>query len=176
MNRRTTLYGLGIAAALSFLFVFVFSELKNGTPPLRADVLSEADAFAPPTVNFLTNYQEARRRASDENKPTLLFFMSDQCQYSRAMLADAFSDPEVEKLAQQFICVEIDMNDPRNEELCDSFNIVVSPTVQFTTSYGDPLQRLPNRQSGEQLADQMQEALNSVAWCARRMEGSLIRR
>ena len=74
------------------------------------------------------------------------------------------TEKKAEKLAKEFVCVQIDMNEEKNGAICDAYNVAVSPTVQFVTAQGAPLQRLASVQSGERLAAQMQIALTSVAW------------
>ena len=80
------------------------------------------------------------------------------------MLAHAFVDPDVERFSKSFVCLEIDVNEPSNDRICDAFGVVATPTVQFVTSYGVPLQRVTKLQSGADLLGQMQIALTSIAW------------
>ena len=83
---------------------------------------------------------------------------------------------KVENLTKQFVCVQIEVNDPKNEELCDQFDVVSTPTVQFIAVNGDPLQRVTSEQSGAELAAQMQAALTSIAWRAARAESKVMLR
>ena len=165
MFKKTTFYTIGVAAFLAFLAASFWGTFFSASRPLRADALVEVDE-SPEGVVFLSNYDLAARRAAKENKPLLLFFMADDCQYSRRMLDVAFKDGEVERLSKEFVCVEIDMNDDDNDGVCRAFNVVASPTVQFISTYGAPLQRVSGAQSGERLGSQMQAALASVAWRA----------
>ncbi len=169
MLRKLAFYGLSVATIVAFAWLTQKNESKFPGASLRADVVAEAD-LARENVVFLTDYDLAVDKAEKENKPAMLFFMSKTCRHSLNMLEGAFLNPKVEILAKQFACVQIDMNDPKNEELCDKFNVVSSPTVQFLSSDGSPLQRVAAEQTGEQLATQMQAALTSVAWQTARAE------
>ena len=170
MLRKLAFYGLSVATVVAFVCLAQKNESKFPNASLRADVAAEAD-LAQENVSFLTDYDLAVGKAEKENKPAMLFFMSKTCKHSANMLNGAFANPQVEKLAKQFVCVQIDMNDPNNDEVCDEFDVVASPTVQFVSSDGVPLQRVAAEQTGEQLATQMQAALTSVAWRASRAEG-----
>ncbi len=163
MVRKITFYALCAAGLIAVACLARWDDVKFPSETLRADVATDLDD-GNSCVTFLTDYEEATERAIRERKPSLLFFMAKDCKFSSAMLNDAFTDPKVEKLARQFVCVEIDVADSRNEELCDEYNVDASPTVQFLTAEGTPLQRLTSVQTGEKLAEQMQAALTSVAW------------
>lgn len=163
MLRKLLFYCLSVAILATFACLARQGELKMPSDALRADVAAEPDA-ASESVAFLTDYDEAAEKAARDNKPILLFFMTKNCKFSAAMLRNAFADVQVEKLAKEFVCVQIDMNEEKNGAICDAYNVAVSPTVQFVTAQGAPLQRLASVQSGERLAAQMQIALTSVAW------------
>lgn len=163
LKSKSTLYSMGIVAFL-FLGCFSFLGERNLTSePLKANVPTDVEA-SNERVAFLSDYDEALALARRENKPALVFFMADGCKYSLQMLRTAFVDPDVERLSKSFVCVEIDVNDPKSDALCDSFGVVATPTVQFITSYGAPLQRVTRLQTGDELFGQMQMALTSMAW------------
>ncbi len=169
MLRKLAFFGLSVATIVAFVCIAQKNESKYLSASLRADVAAETD-LAQENVVFLTDYELAVGKAEKENKPALLFFMSKTCKHSVNMLNGAFASSRVEKLAKQFVCVQIDMNDPKNDDICDEFDVVASPTVQFVSASGVPLQRVAAEQTGEQLATQMQAALTSVAWHASRAE------
>lgn len=152
-----------LAACLFFGCFSLLGERDLTHESLRADTTSGAEESTG-RVAFLTNYDEALALARRENKPLLLFFMANRCRYSRQMERNAFVDPEVERMAESFVCIEIDVNAPENERVCAAFGVDATPTVQFVTAYGAPLQRVTRLQSGDELCAQMQIALTSVAW------------
>ena len=169
MLRKKTFYGLGLAVFLVLVCLACWEDLKFPNDSLRADVAPEVES-KPEGVAFFSDYEEGIKKASREDKPALLFFMAKNCEFSREMMEDAFVDPQVERLSREFVCIQIDMNDPQNDEICDSFDVSASPTVLFATSEGSPLQRLASVQSGERLVEQMKAALTSVAWRAAHLE------
>lgn len=163
MNKKTIFSAAGLAVFLFFGCFSLFGGRNLTNEPLRANPPTSAEE-ANGRVEFFTDYDEALAIARRENKPALLFFMSEDCKYSRRMLHGAFVDPDVERLSRSFVCVEIDVNNPESDRICDVFDVDATPTVQFVTSYGVALQRVTRLQSGEELCDQMQIALTSVAW------------
>lgn len=175
MIRKITFYGLSAVVFATFLYLSGWGEFKFPGDALRADAVEETDVQYE-KVAFITDYDEALSKAARENKPAMLFFMANNCRFSEEMLAEAFVDPDVERLAQDFVCVELDVNAPENREICEQYNVIGSPTIQFITSRGDLLQRLASAQSGQRLADQMQAALSSAAWRAARAENSALLR
>ncbi len=176
MNKKTIMSAAGLAVFLFFGCFSLWGERNLTNEPLRANPPTTAEETNGRVV-FLTDYDEALAVARRENKPALLFFMSEDCKYSRRMLLGAFVDPDVERLSRSFVCVEIDVNDPESDRVCDVFDVDATPTVQFVTSYGVALQRVTRLQTGEELCDQMRIALTSVAWrSARTAEDELARR
>ncbi len=170
MFKKIAMYGSSVALLAAFAFLAGWDDSKSSpVTALRADVAPEPDVQRT-EVAFLTDYEAAKRQAARENKPALIFFMSKSCRFSANMREGAFLDPGVEELAKDFICVQVDVNDPVNDDICDEYNVDVSPTIQFVTARGELLQRLTSEQDGEALADQMRAALTSVAWRAARAE------
>ena len=176
MFKKTTFYKLGVAAVLIFGSVAFWGERRSSLDSTRANAAVETEVQTD-RVEFLSDYDEAMRVAAAESKPALIFFMTKYCKHSQYMLRTSFTDPEVERLAREFVCVELDMDDPKNEEVCDAFDVVSSPTALFLSSYGVTLQRASKAQSGESLRKQMQSALTTVAWRAAHLgEDAAIRR
>ena len=175
MNKKTIFSAAWIAAFLFFGCFSLLGERNLTNEPLRANPPSSVEDINERVV-FLTDYDEALATARRENKPALIFFMSEDCKYSRQMLRNAFVDPDVERLSRSFVCVEIDVNDPESDRVCDVFDVAATPTVQFVTSYGVVLQRVTRLQTGEELCDQMQIALTSAAWRSAHTADDLARR
>ena len=111
-------------------------------------------------IRFHYDYRKARQAAREENKPLMLFFSSPNCVYSGRMLSDTFSDNEVKRLAERFICVQIDSSGM--PELCKEFGIKGFPTIQFMSPHGVLLKRVAGKQSPDQLVSQMDAAIQSI--------------
>lgn len=158
-----------LAAVAAVVGLSRWREPKPTSDSLVANVADERE-LERDRVEFVVDFNEAMRRAETENKPVLLFFMAQNCPYSRAMLEGAFRDKEIARLSRKFVCVQIDVNDANGEKICDEFGVNASPTIQFTTSRGVLLQRLTRNQPTELLERQMEAALTSIAWRAAQLE------
>lgn len=167
--KTTATWVATLAAVAGVVAASRWREPRFSSDSLVANVATDLDVERA-TVEFSTDFDEAMRRAENENKPVLLFFTAQNCPHSQAMLDGAFSDEAVARLSRKFVCVEIDVNDEAGEKICEEFNVNASPTVQFATSRGVLLQRLTRNQPAALLERQMEAALTSVAWRAARIE------
>ena len=167
MLRKKTICFLGLCAAFLVAAASLRGEMKFPSDASRADGAA-ADELAPSRVEFSTNYEEAVARAKREGKPAMIFFMAENCPFSRAMLEGAFADPEIAQLSNKFVCVAVDVNDADADDICADFDVAATPTVQFTTAGGVRLSRLARTQTVEDLAGEMRDVLDKIAWRAPR--------
>jgi thiol:disulfide interchange protein len=130
-----------------------------GTP--MAVVRPEGTATPPAAIGFVKGFEAGARLASSTHKPLLLFFTAEWCHYCHQMAADAFVNADVCRLADRFVCVEIDADS--EPEVCSHFNVQGYPTVLFVSPAGTPLNRLVGQKPSRQLLSAMQSALQNVA-------------
>ena len=100
--------------------------------------------------------------AERENKPMLLFFTAQWCQYCHQMAGEAFTDPQVVNLSEKFVCVLVDA-DSAAESLPSSSTLRQYPTVQFVSPQGMALNRIEGKRPGHQVMMAMQAALQTAA-------------
>ena len=136
----------GCSDACSSLGFLPPARTENHPPPEQAGY-----------VDFVRSFPEALIEASQTGKPLLVFFSTPECIYCQQMQQEAFCDRQVIRLAEEFICVQIEAGDA--PELCENYHIEAFPTVQFIASNGAQLQRLLGKKKPETLASQMQVAL-----------------
>ncbi len=104
-------------------------------------------------VAFLSNYQQAYQQANQSKRPLLVFFTFERCGYCQQMKAEAFTDGAVAALAEQFVCVEVDLD--REPAVCNAFRIDAYPTVQFLAPDGASLRRLTGKKAANELVVEM---------------------
>jgi thiol:disulfide interchange protein len=121
-------------------------------------------------IRFINGYHRGLELAREQQLPALVFFTAEWCTYCRQMEADAFTQDSVVELSKQFVCVLVDAD--CEPGVCRDFRIQGYPTIQFLSSRGVPLNRVTGKQPGQQLAMQMQAALQAVA----RRDGDAVRR
>lgn len=116
------------------------------------------------SIDFSDNYQESQKLATKENKPLFLFFMEPNCIFSQKMSKETFSNNKIIALSKSFVCVQIDMSLASSDHLCQQYHVKGSPTIQFVSAQGRPLQQITQSQTPEKLEQQMEMVLHSIAW------------
>lgn len=152
---------LPLIAGLIFLFgLFSFRAAPDSRLP-ASPPKSNDPALA---VQFKTDLATGLSAASDGQKPVLLFFAAENCPFSRKMLDETFADPEIRRLSQAFVCVQIDPDTDNLGPLGKDYRVPGTPTVQFLSSEGGDLLQTARFQSAPELKNQMEKVLHSVAW------------
>lgn len=125
-------------------------------------------ALSAKSVDWKTNYAEARQEAAEEGKTMVLFFTgSDWCPWCIKINKEILSKPEfADKVADRFVFVEIDKpmktklpeaQQKQNQELIQQYKIKAFPTVLIVTDQGKVIAE-PRYTGGEtpaQYADQL---------------------
>lgn len=163
-DHRKLLIGLLIGAIGLFVFGSLWVEHPRSRSGAGEDRAEHVVARPTPTVLFGSDYNAGLEEAANRKRPVLLFFMAPDCPFSRKMLRETFTDPDVRGLAEGFVCVEIDINAPGAESLCQHFGVNGSPTVQFISSKGTQLRKLSQFQPASELKREMEVVLTSMAW------------
>jgi thiol:disulfide interchange protein len=133
----------------------------NGSGANRA-IVPPAAAVAPPAaIRFVKGFEAGTQYAARTHKPMMLFFTAEWCRYCHQMAADAFVNADVCRLADRFVCVEIDAD--AESDVCSHFNVQGYPTVLFVSAAGTPLNRLVGQKPSRQLISAMQAALQNIA-------------
>jgi thiol:disulfide interchange protein len=137
------------------------SAAGGGSFQTRAGHPQAPGAIAHGNLRFVDSYEVGLRQASTDGRPLLLFFTASWCQYCHQMAEEAFTNPQVVRLADRFVCVLVDAD--RTPELCQKFQVKGYPTIQFLSPGGTALGRVVGKQPGHQLMMAMQAALQNVA-------------
>ena len=111
--------------------------------------------------SFFDDYLEAATAARQQRKPILLLFTAKNCVYSQQMLDTTFRADEIKPFLQRFVLVNIDINSQK--EISRWLGIDSTPTIQFLSSEGVPLQRINGAARPEDLIAQMNTTLQTIA-------------
>lgn len=133
----------------------------EGVSSGRGDSAQTGLDGSPRAVQFIEGYSEGFEQARATGKPMLVLFMAQWCSFSRQMLVETFTDDQVVRLADQFVCIRVDADN--SADVCREFEVRGFPTVQFLSPRGVPLNRLTGKTPGDALALQMQAALQATA-------------
>ena len=115
----------------------------------------------PIEIAFGGDFEFGARTAAEQGRPMLVFFTLPQCTNAQQMMETTFSDKEICKLSQRFVCVLVDSS--RNAALCEERNVRGFPTILLLSSQGTEIKRMNGRQNADQLSVQMQVVLQSTA-------------
>jgi thioredoxin-like negative regulator of GroEL len=112
-------------------------------------------------LKFVDGFARGCAVASRDGKPALVFFTAEWCHYCHQMADEAFTNPQVVRLADQFVCVLVDAD--REPQVCRQFKVTGYPTIQFLSPQGVPLERIVGKKPGHQVMMAMHAALQHVA-------------
>ena len=151
------------------LLLSVLAGCEMATEPAKAPQAAASTApseTARPSVDhgllhFTEGYRQGLSIAERENKPLLLFFTAQWCQYCHQMAGEAFTNPQVVSLSEKFVCVLVDADSA--PEVCHHFHVSAYPTVQFVSPQGVALNRIEGKRPGHQVMMAMQFALQTAA-------------
>ena len=123
-------------------------------------VVSRLEETSQP-IAFLSNYSAGLEAARKERKPTLIFFSIPENAGSRRMMETTFCDEEIKRLAEWFVCIQVDGS--QDAGLCESLEISSFPTIILSSTNSTEVRRLVGRQTADQLAVQIHILLQVMA-------------
>jgi len=154
---------VGLFAVISFFAMGCGeSEVGNNAPRGAAASLRNGDASDwVDSVNFIRGYASGYQTAQEKGRPILLFFGAPRSPFCREMLDETFTDERVVALSKGFTCIYVDADTEPN--ICQEFGVEGFPTVQFISARGVTLQRIEGKREPNQMAEQMEAAIETVA-------------
>jgi protein disulfide-isomerase len=91
-------------------------------------------------VAWAADFGAAQQESAESDKPIVLFFTGSWCSPCRIMKREVWNDEQILAMVnEQFIAVEVDVDDPKNAELVTRYKIGGSPVTIVTDSHGDVL-------------------------------------
>lgn len=92
-------------------------------------------------VEWYDDTEPAMRVASEQHKPLMIFFYTQQRGYCNRMKAETFADPEVSGMLEKFVCVRIDADINRDFAKI-AYRVRGYPTIVFHGRTGDIIERV----------------------------------
>lgn len=135
---------------------------------LSLTVASAGAVLAAEKVEWRTDYDSARKEASERGKLLLLDFGTEDCVHCKRMHQTTFRDPSIVKLLnERFIALKIDAN--REPRLAQSLRIQAYPTMVLAGSDGKILAWIEGFIEVNRLAEQLNRASLQLTpdWMAR---------
>jgi tetratricopeptide (TPR) repeat protein len=132
--------------------------------------VTSAEAAEP--IKWRTNYDEARKEATEKNLPLLVDVQTTECFYCRKMEATTFVDPAFATLVQSnFIPLKIDGN--KDRELATALRVQIYPTLVLAGPDGKIHAFLQGYLTADQCSDHLKRtalAVSTPDWIARDLE------
>jgi thioredoxin-related protein len=88
------------------------------------------------------DYNESLRKARAENKPLLIFFYNQYCQYCEAMEKEVFKDKEIQNLLRDNV-VFLRVDGETKEDLARFYNVRGYPTTALLEPTGSKIGQIP---------------------------------
>ena len=143
-------------------------NLQRGAASL---VLLAAGAFSAPAsekIEWRSDYDTARKEASDKGKPIFLDFGTEDCVHCKRMHQTTFKDPNIIKiLNERFIPLKVDAN--REPRLTQTLRIQAYPTVILAGNDGKILGWIEGYMESQRMMEHLQRAsvVQTPDWMAR---------
>ncbi len=144
------------------------TTLYRGSSPFVALVLLASGATAADKVEWRSDYDAARKEATQKGKLLLLDFGTEDCVHCKRMHQTTFRDPSIMKiLNDRFITLKIDAN--REPRLAQALRIQAYPTIVLASNDGKILTWIEGFIEVNRLADQLNRAAaqQTPDWMAR---------
>jgi len=88
-------------------------------------------------INWSDNLESAQKIANNSDQNIMVFFTAEWCSPCRIMKHQVFADQEVKKVMDhKVVSLEIDIDNPTNQELVKQYNIGATPTTLFINPEG----------------------------------------
>lgn len=132
--------GLGLLPFLLIMMMMINGPMATGSllalgSPMATDSPKPADS---PAAEFdYLSYDQALKKAAEEDKMIMIFFWTDWCAYCTKIRKEVFEKPDVqEAFNKDFVAVSIDM-EKDSGELAKKYQIKAFPTLTFLDSQGE---------------------------------------
>ncbi|MEE9189222.1 MAG: thioredoxin family protein [Candidatus Neomarinimicrobiota bacterium] len=87
----------------------------------------------------------------EENKPVIVKFEANWCQFCKLMDVNSFSDDKIMKILEDFIAIKVDVETPEGRFLANKYRVRSLPTLIGLNTEGKLIYRRAGYQSPEKL-------------------------
>lgn len=119
-------------------------------------------------IPWRTDYNAARKEASDKNRPLIIDFGHENCLWCKKLDSTTFQDPAVAKLvSERFVALRVDVM--QTPVLAEKLHIQSYPTLVFASADGHILGIKEGYLEAPELVERLQKVLAPAApdWMAR---------
>lgn len=121
---------------------------------IAAYLLHSANVYA---ISWKYDLIAALKEARDSGKPIMVDFYTEWCGWCKKLDSDTYTNPNVQKLAEKFICVKVDADKPPN--IASRYGVSGYPTVIFLNSSGTAVEKIVGYKAPAPFAQTMSAVL-----------------
>ncbi len=125
---------------------------------VAASLLHSASAYA---ISWKYDLVAALKEAGDSGKPVMVDFYTEWCGWCKKLDADTYTNSNVQKLAEKFICVKVDAD--KAPETAARYGVSGYPTIIFLNSSGIPVEKIVGYKGPAPFAQTMSAVLGKTA-------------
>jgi thioredoxin-related protein len=114
----------------------------------------------PDSIAWQSDYRKAQDRRVSENRPMLVFIMSDHCSHCHRMMASTYVESDVVREVQDGFVPTL-VNASKNAKLAEAFKVRVYPTTFLVGSDNKIVDRIEGYADGETLRKRIAMHTNS---------------
>lgn len=116
------------------------------------------------SIAWADSYTDAQTQAVQTDKPVILYFTGEWCVPCRIMKRNVWADEQVmASVNSRFVPVAIDVNDPREADVLDRYNVSGPPVTIVTDPQGNVLQWRTGGIDKSEFLEMLKESNPSVA-------------
>ena len=123
-------------------------EISSNSPPAAGKETG---------INWVNDYALGLEKARATGKPVLIDFYADWCHWCHVMADKTFTDPEIIRLSNEFVCLKIDTN--KDRETPAEYSIRGLPTIVYLSSSGKKLLTKVGYRDPTNMLSDMKEAI-----------------
>jgi len=112
---------------------------------------------APESITWVNNLDEGLKLADASKKPAMVDFYAGWCGWCKKLDKDVYTDPQVQALAKNFICVKVDTD--KDQANSSKYAVQGLPTIIFLKGDGSVINKIVGYQPAPDFAKSMQAVL-----------------
>lgn len=91
-------------------------------------------------IDWIHDLSKGLKSAVESNKPVMIDFYADWCGWCKRLDNTTYSDSEVVKLSDKFVCIKV--NTDKNQQAARRYGISGLPTIVFLRHNGEVIERI----------------------------------
>ena len=116
---------------ISFILLIILCSVSIAL----AENQQKQESVTAKNTKWSVSYQDSLEKAQLEKKPVLIKFEASWCVWCEKMEKEVFTDPEIIKELDKFVCVKIDVD--KQENIAKAYKIKSLPRTIIINTYGE---------------------------------------